>query len=185
MNDAGNNWSSLAPKIVFAHKTSVNYTAGKIPYEIVFGTKPQFLMSLKIGLCRNKHKSCCSEFCRNLPSYSHSENNLKNELLDHLLCPQLSHALLERERIYSATPERCRQQTGTSHPFRNRFKLGHRIETGQKFLYENHRHDLSKSQKLQQRRPGPFTVTKQVTNTMYQIQDDKYPMILKQCIEIT
>ena len=35
------------------------------------------------------------------------------------------------------------------------------------------------SQKLQQRRLGPFTVTKRVTNTTYQIQDDKDPTILK------
>ena len=53
------------------------------------------------------------------------------------------------------------------------------IEIGQKVLYENHRQDLSKIQKLQQRRFGPFTVTKRVTNTTYQIQDDKDPMILK------
>ena len=36
-NDAGNNWSSLAPKFAFAHNTSANYTTGKTPYEIVFG----------------------------------------------------------------------------------------------------------------------------------------------------
>ena len=46
-------------------------------------------------------------------------------------------------------------------------------------MYENHRQDLSKSQKLQQRRLGPFTVTKRTTNTTYQIQDDKDPTILK------
>ena len=46
-------------------------------------------------------------------------------------------------------------------------------------LYKNHCQDLSKSQKLQQIRLGPFTVTKRVTNTTYQIQDDKDPTILK------
>ena len=44
--DAGNNWSSLALKIAFAHNTSVNYTTGRTPYEIVFGAKPQITMSL-------------------------------------------------------------------------------------------------------------------------------------------
>ena len=53
LNDTGNNWSSLAPKFAF-HNTSVNSTTGKIPYEIVFGTKPQIPMSLKLGLYRNK-----------------------------------------------------------------------------------------------------------------------------------
>ena len=38
LNDAGNNWSSLAPSFAFAHNTSVNYTTGKTPYENVFGT---------------------------------------------------------------------------------------------------------------------------------------------------
>ena len=183
LNDAGNNWSSLARKFAFAHNTSVNYTTGKTPYEIVFGTKPQIPMSLKLGLYRNKHKLCCSELCKDLPSHSHSENKLKNQLLDNLLRPQLSHALLERERdfkrIYSAFFERCREQTARSHAYRNRFKLGQHLEIGQKVLYENHRQDLSKNQKLQQRRFGPFTVAKRITNTTYQIQDDKDPTILK------
>ena len=115
VNDAGNNWSSLAPKFAFAHNTSVNSTTGKTTYEIVFGTKPQIPMSLKLGLYRNTHKLCCSKFCENLLSHSHSEKSLKNELLDNLLQPQLSQALLERERtvkqIYSSTFERCREQT--------------------------------------------------------------------------
>ena len=140
-------------------------------------------LSLKRGLYRNKHKICCSEFCKDLPFLSHSENNLKNQLLDNLLRPHLSHALLERERdfkkIYSATFERCCEQTARSHAYRNRFKLGQHLEIGQKFFNEIHRQDLSKSQKLQQRRLGPFTVTKRVTNATYQIQDDKDHTILK------
>ena len=140
-------------------------------------------MSLKLGLYRNKHKLCCSEFCQDLPAHSHSENTMKIPLLDNLLRPQLSHVLLEGERdfkrIYSATFERCREQTARSHAYRNRFKLGHHLELGQKLLYENHRQDLSKSQKLQQRRLGPFTVTKRITSTTYQIQDDQDPAIVK------
>ena len=140
-------------------------------------------MSLELGLCSNKHKLCCSEFCEELPSHSHSENNLKIHLSDKLLRPQLSHALLERERefkrIYSATFERCREETARSNDYRNRFKLGQHLQIRQKVLYENHRQDLSKSQKLQQRRLGPFTKTKRVTNTTYQNQVDKDPPISK------
>ena len=145
--------------------------------------KTTIRMSLKLGLYRNEHKLCYSEFCKDLPSHSHSENIMKNQLLDHLLKPQLSQALLERERdfkwVYSATFERCHEQIARSHANRNRFKLGHHLGKGQKVLYENHRQDLSISQKLQQRRLGPFTVTKRITNTTYQIRDDKDPAILK------
>ena len=177
LDDAGNNWSSLAPKFAFAHKTSVSYTTGKTPYEIVLGRKRQISMSFKLGLYRNKHKLWCSQFCKNLPSQSQSENNLKNQLLDNLLRPQLSQVLLEREgdfkRTYSATSERCREQTARTHAQRNRFKLGEHLEIGQKALHENQHQYLSKSQKLQQRRLRLFTVTKQVTNTTYQIHYDK------------
>ena len=95
-------------------------------------------MSLKLGLYRNKHKLCCSEFCGDFSSHSRSENNLKNQLLDNLLQPQLSEALLERERdsrrIYPATFERCGEQTARSHAYRSRFKLGQHLEIGQKVL---------------------------------------------------
>ena len=183
LNDAGIDWSSLAPMFAFAHNTSVNNTTGKTPHEIVFGTKPQIPLSLKLRLYCSKHKLCCSEICRDLPSHSHSENNLKNQLLDNLSPPQLSKALLERQRdfkaIYSATFEKCRGQTARSHAYRNRFKMGQHLAIGQKILYENHRQDFSKSQNLQQRRIGPFKVIKRETNTTYQIQDDKDPTILK------
>ena len=155
----------------------------KTPYEIVFGTKPQIPMSLKLGLYRNKHKVCCSNFCENLPSHSHSENSLKNEMLDNLLQPHFSQALLERERtfkqIYSSTFERCREQTTRSHAYRNRFKLRHHLEIGQKVLYENHKQDLTRSQKLQQRKLGPLTVTNRITNTTFEVQGDKDPAIIK------
>ena len=155
------------------------------PYEVVFGSKSQFLLTLKLGFYRNKHKLCCSEFCKDLPFHSHSEKSLKNHLIDNLLRPQRLHALLERERefkrIFFATFERCREQTARSHAYRDRFKLGQHLEKGQKVLYENHRQDLSKSQKLQQKllKLGPFTVTRRVTNTTYQNQDDKSPKIFK------
>ena len=136
-----------------------------------------------MGLYRNKHNSCCSEFCTESPPFTHDENSTKNELLQKLLRPQLSQALLDRERdlkrIYSSSFERCREQTARSHAYRIRFKLGHHLDVGQKVLYENHRQDLTKSQKLQQRRLGPFTVTERVTSTTYQIQDDKDPSVKK------
>ena len=149
LNDAGTNWAPLAPKFAFAHNTSVNYTTGKTPYEIVFGTKPQIPMSVKPGFYRNKHKLCSSEFCTDLPPHTHDENSTKNELLQKLLRPELSQALLDRERnferIYSSTFERCREQTTRSHAYRNRLKPGHHLDVGQKVLYENHRQDLSRS----------------------------------------
>ena len=124
--------------------------------------------------CRSSWDSigiCCSNFSKDLPSHSYSENSLKNELLDNLLQPQLSQALLERERffkqIYSSTFERCREQPAQSHAYHNWFKLGHHLEVGQKVLYESHKHDLTQSQKLLQRRVGPFTVTKRITNATY------------------
>ena len=140
-------------------------------------------MSLKLGLYRNKHKLCCSKFFENLPSHSHSENSLRNEIPDNLLQPQLSQTLLERERtfkqIHSSTFKRSREKTARSHAYRNRFKLGHHLEIGQKVHYENHKQDLTRSQKLQQRQLGPFTVTKRIADTTYQIQDDKDPTIIK------
>ena len=80
LNDAGSNWASLAPKFAFAHNTNVIYTTGKTPYEIVFCAKPQIKMSVKLGLYRNKHKLCCSEFCKELPPDNHDEYSMKNEL---------------------------------------------------------------------------------------------------------
>ena len=54
--DAGINWASFAPNFAFAHNTSVNYTTGKTPYEIVLGGKPQISRSVKLRFYRNTHK---------------------------------------------------------------------------------------------------------------------------------
>ena len=75
LNDAGTNWASLAPKFAFAQNTSVNYTTGKMPYEIVFGAKPQIRMSVNLGVCRNKHRICCSEFCTDFTPHTQDVNS--------------------------------------------------------------------------------------------------------------
>ena len=67
LNEAGNNWSPLAPKFAFAQNISVKYTTGTTPYEIVFGTKPQIPMSLKLGLYCNKHKNLLLWFLQRAP----------------------------------------------------------------------------------------------------------------------
>ena len=134
LNESGNNWAQLAANFAFANNTSVNYTIGKTPYEIVFCNKPQTPMSLKLGLNWNKNKNCKSQFCNGLPPHRHSENQVKNELLNGLLRPQLSQNLLERKtafkKIYSSTYEKCRQQTARSHAYRNRYKLGNHLNIG-------------------------------------------------------
>ena len=88
-----------------------------------------------------------------------SENTMKKQLLENQPGPQLSHVLLEPERdfkrIYSATFERCGEQTARSHAYRSPFKLGQHLAVGEKVLHENHRQALTKSQKTQQRRLRP------------------------------
>ena len=183
MNQSGNNWSKLASNFAFEHNTSVNYTTGQTPYEIVFGTKPQVPMTLKLGLLRDKDKQCKSEICDGLQSHTHSENSLPNNSLNRLLRLQLSDEILKREneikRIYSSTYQQFRQIKSKAHKHRNRFKLGPPISTGQKVFLENHAQDLTRSQKLKQLQVGPFTVTKQITITTYKIREHANPNNVK------
>ena len=183
LNEADTNWDPLAPKVAFVHNTSVNYTNGRTPDEIVFGAKQQILMSVKLGLYRNKHKLCCSEFCTDWPPLTHDENSTKNELLQKLLRPQFPQALSDRERdfkrIYSSTfvevenKQLVPMHTGTDSNWNTIWILVRKSFT------KNYRQNLSRNQKLQQRRLGPFTVTKRITSTIYQIQDHKYPSVKK------
>ena len=179
LNESGNNWALLAPKFAFSHNTSVSYTTGMTPYEVAFGVKPQIPLTLKLGLLRDKNKRCTSEFCKDLPPHAHSEDGLSNPKLNKLLRPQLSQELLRREsdfkQIYSSTYQRARQQTAKAHEYRNKFKLGKPLAIGQKVLFENHKIDLTKSQKLKHLRLGPFTVVEQITATTYKIQEDSNP----------
>ena len=183
LNNARTNWAFLAPKFAFAHHTSVIIQLVKHPTKSFLVLNDNFPCLSKLELYRNKHKFCCSELYTDLPPHTHDENSTKNEILQKLLRPQLSQASLDLERkfkrINSYSFERCREQIAHSHAFRNRFKLGYHLDVGQNVLYENHRQDLSKSRKLQQRRLGPLTVTKLVTSTTYQIEDDKDPSITK------
>ena len=43
LNDVGNNWSQLAQLDAFAHNTSMDYTIGKLPNEIVFRKNHRYL----------------------------------------------------------------------------------------------------------------------------------------------
>ncbi len=91
-----------------------------------------------------------------------------------MLHSSISQTLLDREanfkKVYNTTYRRCRDIADRSYEQRNRHKLGQQLTVGQKVLKENHSLDLSKSQKLSQLRTGPYTVTKKITNTIYEIQ---------------
>ena len=177
IDENGSNWSKFASKFAFAHNTAVNYSTGYTPYEIVFGIKPQIPVSLKLGLLRDNAKNCISEYCSELPPHTHCSYSCKNEKIDNLLQNRLSSTVLQREnefkKIYVSTYTRCRQVTNRAHYYRNRFKLGKAIPIGNKVLLENHSKNLLKSKKLQELRSGPYTVVRQITNTTYEIQDDK------------
>ena len=145
-------------------------------------------MSLKLGLYRNKHKLCCSKFCKDLPPHSHSEKNIKKELLDNLLQPQLSQALLERERtfkqIYSSTFERCREQTARSHAYRNRFKQGHHLEIGQKVLYENHKQTSYETKHFNSEDLDPLPLPRLPRKPPIKFRSIKTPRVSRLFIEI-
>ena len=72
ISKSGSNWSDYTRKIAFLHNTAVIYSRGYAPYEILFGTKPQIPLSLKLGLLRDNQKKCTSEYCSNLTPHSHS-----------------------------------------------------------------------------------------------------------------
>ena len=121
-------------------------------------------------------KNSSPNFCDGLQSHTQSENSVPNTSINQLLWPQLSDKLLNREkefkRTYWSTYQRCRQITSKTHEHRNRFELRRPISIGQNVFLENRTQDLTKSQKMKQLRVGPFTVTKQNRNRMYEIRDD-------------
>ena len=79
------------------------------------------------------------------------------------------------KRIHSSSFYRCREETARSHAYKIRLKLEHHMNMGQKILCESHWQDLSRSQKLQQRRFGPFIVTKRIIRSTHQVQDTRDP----------
>ena len=60
--------------------------------------------------------------------------------------------------VYSNTYTKCRQTTNEAHKYRNRFILGRPITEGRNVLLENHSKGLLTSKKLEELRPGPYTV---------------------------
>ena len=172
------NWASLAPEFAFAHNTSVNTATGSTPYEIIFGSKPQIPLSLKLGLMRDTRKLCHSDFCEGLPPHSHIDSQ-KNTSLDRLLhkCPPLSSFTRENQfkRLYAETYRASRETTDKAKECRNKHKVGKELQVGQKVLRENFTKELNKSRKLSSLRSGPFTVLRKITNTTYEIELDENP----------
>ena len=167
------NWAYLN-KFAFANNTAINYSTGYTPYEIICGIKLQIPISLKHALLQDNRRNCISNYCKDLLLHTHCETCCKNEKVDKLLPNRLT--ILQREKefknIYSKTYAHCRQITNKAHEFRNRFKLGKPIKVGRKVLLENHAMGLLKSTKLLELRSGPYTNTKQITNTTYEVVHD-------------
>ena len=97
ISKSGSNWSEYTCKFAFSHNTAVNYTTGYTPYEILFGTKLQIPLSLKLGLQPDNQKKCTSEYFSNLPLHSPSEETCNNKKIEKLLQNRSSNEILKRE----------------------------------------------------------------------------------------
>ena len=159
-----------------AHNTAIISSTGYTLYEVVFGIKPQVLLSLKLGLYRDQNKRFTSDFCAGLENHAHTEHKSNNETIDRFLKHQISAETLKRENdfqlIYSNTYTHCRRITNKAHMFRNQFKLEQPIKEGTKVLLENKSKPLLKSQKLLNLRSGLYTVIEKITEVTYGIQND-------------
>ena len=179
ISENSNNWAKLAHQFAFAHNTTVSYTTGTSPYEIVFGAKPQIPLSLKLGLHRNREKLCSAAFCEGLQPHTHSEQFTTNEAVDRFLNTAIGKSMIEREtnfkKIYCQTYAKSRETLEKSREYRNRYKLGRKLEIGQKVLLEDHSSVTGKSKKLCELRSGPYTITKVITEVNYEITLDNDP----------
>ena len=84
LSEAGNNWAKLACQFAFAHNTSLNSSTGTTPYKVVFGSKHQIPISLKLGLVRDDNDLCQSEFCQSLPNHTHVNKETSHSCIDNL-----------------------------------------------------------------------------------------------------
>ena len=164
LNKSGNNCAPFTAKFVFAHSTSVNYTTEKTPYQIVYCNKSQILMSLKL-------------FCKGTAPQCHSENQVKHQLLNGILRPQLSQSLLEIKtafkKVYTSTYEKSRSEKICSITrLEKQCQTRKSSQRRKKSLLENNQGDRSINQKLQHLRLGHFTVPKRITNTTYRLKND-------------
>ena len=176
INDTGSNWANPTNEFAFVQNTALSYSTGYTPYEVLFVIKPQIPISLKLGLLRDNRRNCFSEYSKDLPLHTHCENSFKNEKVAKLLQNRLSSTILQRDnefkKIYFKTYTRGRRVTNKAHEYRNRLKLGKTIKIGREVLLENHAKGLLKSKIILQMGSGPSTVTKQITNTTYEIVHD-------------
>ena len=168
----------MAPKFAFAHNISVNTSTGSTPYEIIFGSKPQKPLSLKLGLMRDTRKLCHSEFCEGLPPHSHDlsqTNTSPDRLLQKCPSPSFLTRANQFKRLYAETYHVSRETTDKANEYRNKPKLGKELQVGQKVLRENFTKELNESKKLSSLRSGPYTVLQKITKTIYEIGLDELP----------
>ena len=109
---------------------------------MVFGSKPQKPLSLKLRLLRNLDLTCSSQFCESLPQHTHSTRDSENKTIALLLLPPVGSDLLTREnifkKIYCDAYQKSLETTSRSHKHRNRFKLAKPLKAHQKVPLENH-----------------------------------------------
>ena len=101
---------------------------------------------------------------------------LQKENVDKQLQNRFSSTLLKClnkfKKKQSGTYTCVQQKTIKAPEVSNRFKLSEHIKVGYKIILENHAEQLLKSKKLPVLRSGPYTVSKQLTNTTQELVHD-------------
>ena len=173
-----NNWAELTHDWAYAQNTSYITHLGLTPHEIMFGTKPNVPLILKMGIFRDKDRMCMKQLdgiCYGLPNHTHHDDTHENTFIKDFLNKEISKDLLKREntftKIYHMIYKRNRMDDiENAHKNRNISKLGKPLNIGQYVLVENK--DIIKdiSQKLLPKRKGIYEVIKVISPVTYKLK---------------
>ena len=86
-NEAGDEWASLIPPIVFAYNSTVNRMTGHSPHELIFNRSPRFPIDLALNLKVNDVQcdGCINEYRQQLAAHQRAiflNSNVTQDVYD-------------------------------------------------------------------------------------------------------
>ena len=171
LHNTPENWSTQVHMYAYAHNSQPLFEVILSPYEIVFQTLPRIPIIFELNRQRDTYRTCISQYCQDLPLYTHYEKSNLNPFLKSSSKPILQWILATETamiQVYHTVYENTKRRTNSFAYFNKPYNNPRPLDIGTFVLKRNFLH-VQFSDKLKTLRIGRFKIIRKISDITYEI----------------
>ena len=166
------NWAHQVHMYAFAHNSQPLSALNVSPHELVFHIRPRIPLTFDLNLNRNKHNTCISQYCSQLPEHSQYDKTDLNPIFYKTFSKSIPQWFLAAEtamlQTYTIVHNYTLKKLNSQAYITKTYQEGKPLPLGTFVLKLNFTH-VNFSDKLKPLRTGPYKILDRLSDVTYEL----------------